>query len=1079
VASKGTNVVNKSVRAGNKSKKHALQPSVVKRSYVSRGVFAPLDTFVRRHVGSGHEKDVEDMLKVMGEETLETLVSKVVPKDIQLGRRLKLPNAEKEPRGENEALAELKATMSKNKLNRNFLGMGYYGSIMPAVILRNVLENPAWYTPYTPYQSEVSQGRLESLLNFQTMVTDLTGMDITGASLLDEATAGAEAMVMAVRHTDKAAVFVSHLMHPQTIATIKTRAEPLNIRVEVGDVMTLKSVEAVKEYATVFVSYPNTDGSLNNYGDLSKMVHEAGNLISCASDLLALTVLENPRQLFEADIVFGSSGRFGLPMGFGGPHAAFLSTTDSLKRLMPGRIIGVSKDARGKLALRMALGTREQHIRREKATSNICTAQALLANLAAMYAIYHGPTGLKDIATAIHAKALTLAKALSSLGFSLSSSSPDLPPSHFFDTLSINTASKGVAASAIIKEGHLLGVNLRKLNDTTITIAIDEVTNKHDLELIVTAFANAAKIQPAEVEKVVSQLEAIGHVVLQSLARSGGVTISNSETLVGVERSAVEVLESMKRSLESKGLSAAQFEMTSDSSNSTISNKSLRSSPLASSSPFSRKTPILTHEVFNRFHSEHEMLRYMYRLQMKDISLTFSMIPLGSCTMKLTATTEMIGVTWPEVGNVHPFAPAEQVQGYKQMLKELQEMLAEITGFHSVSLQPNAGSQGEFAGLLAIRAYHKSRGDGEKRKICLIPTSAHGTNPASAVMVGMVVKPVKCDENGNVDVADLKAKAEQYKEELACLMITYPSTHGVFEATIKEITKIIHENGGQVYLDGANMNAQVGLCRPGDVGADVCHLNLHKTFAIPHGGGGPGMGPIGVAEHLSPFLPGHSLVSTGVDPATASGAVSAAPFGSGSILPIPYMYIKLMGSTGLRKATSTAILNANYMAKRLSSHYDILYTGPNGFVAHEFILDLRPFKAHGIEAEDVAKRLMDYSFHAPTLSFPVAGTLMIEPTESESKQELDRFIDALVRIRHEIQDVIDGKHPKSSNLLKNAPHTQDMLLIDQWNHSYSREDAAYPLPYLRLAKFWPTVARVDNTYGDRNLICSCPPMEDY
>jgi glycine dehydrogenase len=1024
-----------------------------KRAYASRGVFAPLDTFVRRHIGSGHKEDIDAMLKEMGEESLESLVSKVVPKNIQLGRRLKLPNSEKEPRGENEALAELKAIMSKNKVNRNFLGMGYYGSILPPVILRNILENPAWYTPYTPYQSEVSQGRLESLLNFQTMVTDLTGLDITGASLLDEATAGAEAMVMAVRHTNKEAVFVSSLLHPQTIATIQTRAEPLNIRVVVGDVSELKTVDHVKDYATVYVSYPNTDGTLVNYSEISKIVHESGSILSCASDLVALTVLENPRQLFEADIVFGSSGRFGLPMGFGGPHAAFLSTRDSLKRLMPGRIIGVSKDSRGKLALRMALGTREQHIRREKATSNICTAQALLANIAAMYAIYHGPNGLKDIARSIHAKALTLSRALAKLGFQAPQQASQSSQPLFFDTVSINTASKGVSASAVIKEGHVLGGNLRKLNDTTITISLDEVTSKGDLELIITAFANAAKIQPSETAKVIGQLDLIGNDVLSAF-QAGNSIISNTETLTGIDNGSLN-------------------EMLKQGGGNVIV------SPIVSSSPFYRKSPMLTHEVFNKFHSEHEMLRYMYRLQLKDIGLTFSMIPLGSCTMKLTSTTEMIGVTWPEVGNVHPFAPTEQVQGYRQMLSELQEMLAEITGFHSVSLQPNAGSQGEFAGLLAIRAYHKWRGDGEKRKICLIPTSAHGTNPASAVMVGMTVKAVKCDENGNVDVADLKAKAEEHKQELACLMITYPSTHGVFEATIKEITAIIHENGGQVYLDGANMNAQVGLCRPGDVGADVCHLNLHKTFAIPHGGGGPGMGPIGVAQHLAPFLPGHSLVSTGIDPSTASGSVSAAPFGSGSILPIPYMYIKMMGSTGLREATSTAILNANYMAKRLSSHYDILYTGPNGFVAHEFILDLRPFKVHGIEAEDVAKRLMDYSFHAPTLSFPVPGTLMIEPTESESKTELDRFIDALLQIRKEIQDVIDGKHSKTTNPLKNAPHTQDMLLIDEWKNSYSREEAAYPLPYLRVAKFWPTVGRVDNTYGDRNLICSCPPMDEY
>lgn len=1028
-------------------------------------MFAPLDTFVRRHIGSGHVEDEVAMLKTLDKSSLEALVSEVVPKDIQLGRRLNLPGVEKEPRGENEALAELKQIFSKNKIARNFLGMGYYGAILPPVILRNILENPAWYTPYTPYQSEVSQGRLESLLNFQTMVTDLTGMDITGASLLDEATAGAEAMVMAVRHTDKTSIFVSHLMHPQTIATIKTRAEPLNLTIVVGDVTELDTLDKVKDYATVMVSYPATDGSVRNFADLSKLVHEAGNIVCAASDLLALTLLENPRTLFEADIVFGSSGRFGLPMGYGGPHAAFLSTRDSLKRLMPGRIIGVSKDIRGKTALRMALGTREQHIRREKATSNICTAQALLANIAAMYAVYHGPEGLRNIARQVHAKAVTLQKALAKLGFQSTS-----PGTSFFDTLSINTASKGVSATAVVQQGWSLGANFRKLDDSTVTLALDEVTSKADLELVITAFSKAAKIQPAETEKVISQLEEIGHAALKHL-RDGGSAISANESLFGISADGHTV--QTQSELIDKYLKKDIFSEISKDFTSSLQ------SPIVSGSVFQRKTPYLTHEVFNKFHSEHEMLRYMYRLQLKDISLTFSMIPLGSCTMKLTSTSEMIGVTWPEVGNLHPFAPLEQVQGYAQMLTELQQMLAEITGFHSVSLQPNAGSQGEYAGLLAIRAYHKSRGEGEKRKICLIPTSAHGTNPASAVMVGFEVKPVKCDEQGNVDVADLEAKAKQYSSDLACLMITYPSTHGVFEASIKKITSIIHENGGQVYLDGANMNAQVGLCRPGDVGADVCHLNLHKTFAIPHGGGGPGMGPIGVARHLAPFLPGHPLISTGIDPSTASGAVSAAPFGSGSILPIPYMYIKLMGSTGLKKATSTAILNANYMAKRLSQHYDLLYTGPGGYVAHEFILDLRPFKGFGIEAEDVAKRLMDYSFHAPTLSFPVAGTLMVEPTESESKAELDRFVDALISIRAEIQQVVDGKQPKLGNLLKNAPHTQDMLLTSDWAHPYSREDAAYPLPYLRIAKFWPTVARVDNTYGDRNLVCSCPPMSDY
>lgn len=1032
------------------------------KRFASRGVFAPLDTFVRRHIGSLEEEKAK--LALLGEESLESFVAKVVPKDIQLKKRLELPGAEKEPRGENEALAELKSIMSKNTLHTNFLGMGYYGTIMPPVILRNVLENPAWYTPYTPYQSEVSQGRLEALLNFQTMVKDLTGLDIAGASLLDEATAGAEAMVIAVRSTGRNVIFVSNMLHPQTIATIQTRSEPLGIKVIVGDVNEITSKSSasqqhnVSELAAVFVSYPGTDGVIQDFTEISAVAHQNGALVACATDLLALTVLENPQTKFGADIAFGNSGRFGLPMGFGGPHAGFMATRDELKRLMPGRIIGVSKDTRGKMALRMALGTREQHIRREKATSNICTAQALLANIAGMYAIYHGPKGLKDIATSVHAKALTLQRGLEKLGYKVCSASGNSPvgaPVSFFDTLCINTTLKGVAASSVVHQGHLLGANFRKLNDNMVTLALDETTKKADLEVVLTAFGQAAKIQPAEIQKAIAQLDSIGNDVLAQL-EAGGASISNTETLRGFKDHSFEL-----NALPHASGSVAPLE-----------------SPILQSSPFHRSTPYLTHEVFNRYHTEHEMLRYLYRLQMKDISLTFSMIPLGSCTMKLTSTTEMIGVTWPEVGNMHPFVPPEQAAGYKQMLTELQAQLAEITGFYAVSLQPNAGSQGEYAGLLAIRAYHNSRGEGH-RKVCLIPTSAHGTNPASAAMVGMEVKAVKCDEHGNVDVADLRAKAKEYEKELACLMITYPSTHGVFEATIKEITSVVHEHGGQVYLDGANMNAQVGLCRPGDVGADVCHLNLHKTFAIPHGGGGPGMGPIGVAQHLAPFLPGHVLIPTGVDPATASGTISAAPFGSGSILPIPYMYIKLMGSTGLRRASATAILNANYMASRLSKHYPILYTGPNGLVAHEFILDLRPFKQHGIEAEDVAKRLIDFSFHAPTLSFPVPGTLMVEPTESETKSELDRFCDALIQIRQEIQDVIDGKQPKNSNLLKNAPHTQDMLLVDQWTLPYTREQAAYPLPYLRQSKFWPTVSRVDNTYGDRNLICSCPPMEEY
>mmetsp|Transcript_9525 Transcript_9525/g.15607 ORF Transcript_9525/g.15607 Transcript_9525/m.15607 type:complete len:1041 (+) Transcript_9525:114-3236(+) len=953
-------------------------------------VLAPSDTFPRRHTGSG-PKDMQAMLDTLGVATLDDLISETVPASIRMAGPLKLAPGVPE----HQLLKELRAMASENKIFRSYIGMGYYNTITPPVILRNVIESPAWYTPYTPYQPEVSQGRLESLLNYQTMVCDMTGMQIANGSLLDEATAGAEAMTMShnVSSSKSNKFFISKDAHPQTIAVVQSRALLQNVEVIVGDHDTF-DFQATPVFGAL-VQYPTSDGRVIDLETFVKRAHAGEAIVSCATDLLALTLLKPPAD-FDVDIAFGSAQRFGVPLGYGGPHAAFFATRDEYKRQMPGRIIGVSRDVTGKRALRMAMQTREQHIRRDKATSNICTSQALLANTAAFYAVYHGPEGLKQIATRVHSLAKILATGINNLGVGkVDMQTP------FFDTVKVELGSSEKAA-AVIKATEAKGINLRPLG-SAVGISFDETTTTSDVEDLWEAFAGKKAPFTAE-----------------------------------------EVGKSVDISIPSK---------------------------------FARTSQYLTHSTFNSCHTEHEMLRYIYRLQSKDISLAFSMIPLGSCTMKLNATAEMIPITWPEFNSVHPFAPVWQAQGYAKMINSLRLDLAEITGFYDVSLQPNSGAAGEYAGLLCIDAYHKSRGD-KNRTVCLIPTSAHGTNPASAVMAGMKVVTIKCDNNGNIDVVDLKAKAEQYKNDLSALMITYPSTHGVFEETVKDICSLIHSYGGQVYMDGANMNAQVGLCRPGDIGADVCHLNLHKTFCIPHGGGGPGMGPIGVAKHLAPFLPSHPVIPCSGPEAV--GAVSAAPWGSASILPISWMYIHLMGGAGLTEATKFAILNANYMAVRLSKHYKVLYTGSKGRVAHEFILDLRPFKASaGVEPVDVAKRLVDFGFHAPTMSWPVPGTIMVEPTESESKAELDRFVDALITIREEIALIERGLVPRDSNTLKNAPHTTDVVMAEKWTMPYSRAQAAYPAPWTVSSKFWPTVSRVDDVYGDRHLVCTCPPMESY
>ncbi|MDX2272993.1 MAG: aminomethyl-transferring glycine dehydrogenase [Cyanobacteriota bacterium] len=943
-------------------------------------------SFVRRHIGPTPEQ-IQEMLQELGYATLQDLIAKAVPQDILTQQPLRLSTGCSEAEG----LAELREIAQQNQPFRSYLGMGYANCVTPPVIARNILENPGWYTQYTPYQAEIAQGRLEALLNFQTMISDLTGMDIANASLLDEATAAAEAMTMSYALAKGSHCYwVDQGCHPQVVEVLTTRAQPLGIEIVVGDP---GQAELDERFFGLILSYPASDGGIMDYRPLVEQAHQRGLLVTVAADLLSLVLLTPPGE-WGADVVVGSSQRFGIPLGYGGPHAAYFATRESYKRHLPGRLVGASHDAQGQPALRLALQTREQHIRRDKATSNICTAQVLLAIMASMYAVYHGPKGLKAIAERIRRLTLTLQRGLHMLGYRTGSTP-------IFDTLRVKLSTPN--ATHLIQEAQRRQINLRQLDESSIGITLDETTRSQDVVELWEIFAGDTPLAFP-----------VDHVMTEGIP------------------------------------------------------------PLPDL--FARTSSFLTHPVFNRYHSETELLRYLHRLQAKDLSLTTSMIPLGSCTMKLNATAEMLPVSWPEFAQIHPFAPLDQTRGYQILFEQLEGMLAEITGFAGVSLQPNAGSQGEYAGLLVIRAYHQQRGESH-RHICLIPQSAHGTNPASAVMAGMRVVPVACDSAGNIDHADLQAKAAQHQHELAALMITYPSTHGVFETGIQAICQTIHAYGGQVYLDGANLNAQVGLCRPAELGADVCHLNLHKTFCIPHGGGGPGMGPIGVAAHLLPFLPGHRLMQIGET--TAIGAVAAAPWGSASILPISWVYITLMGSRGLRLASEVAILNANYLAHRLDPYYPVLYKGENGLVAHECILDLRQFKrSAGIEVEDIAKRLMDYGFHAPTVSWPVAGTVMIEPTESESKVEMDRFAEAMMAIRAEIAEIEQGLADPHHNLLKNAPHTAEVLLQDHWDRPYSRERAAYPLPWLRQHKFWPSVSRIDNAYGDRHLVCSCSMPED-
>jgi glycine dehydrogenase len=944
-------------------------------------------TFERRHNGPG-EAEIRTMLDAIGYGSLDELVETAIPESIRHRTPLKLAAGA----SEHEALRELREIAKRNRVMRSYIGMGYHDTNMPPVIQRKVLENPAWYTAYTPYQAEIAQGRLEALLNFQTVIIDLTGLPIANASLLDEGTAAAEAMAMceAVRGRGRSRFFVSELCHPQTIDVVRTRARARRWDVVVGDHRTF---EPTDEFFGALVQYPATDGTIDDYRGFIEKAHAADVLVTVATDLLALTLLVPPGEL-GADVVVGSSQRFGVPLGFGGPHAGFFATKDDFKRHIPGRIIGLSRDSRGKPALRMALQTREQHIRREKATSNICTAQVLLAVIAGFYAVYHGPEGLRNIAVRVHRHALTLAEGLRSMGYEVG----DAP---FFDTVRVRAGDRrtGIMDAALER-----GINLRALGNDEITIAFDERVTETDVDDVLAAFAGEGRSAPAA-----------------------------AEIAAGVD--------------------------------------------VAFDDAFARTSDYLTHPVFHRYRSETEMLRYIHRLESRDLSLVHSMIPLGSCTMKLNAAAEMLPVSWSEFAHMHPFAPADQTEGYRALFDQLEGWLAEITGFARVSVQPNAGSQGEYAGLLVIRAYHEANGQ-DQRTVCLIPQSAHGTNPASAVMAGFDVVVVKSDANGNIDIPDLRAKAEQHADRLGALMVTYPSTHGIFEEGIRAICQIVHEHGGLVYMDGANMNAMVGVCRPGDFGADVLHLNLHKTFTIPHGGGGPGVGPIGVSSALAPFLPGHAVVRTGGE--KAIGAVSAAPWGSPGILPIPWMYIRMMGGEGLTRATKIAILNANYVARRLQEHYPVLYTGRNGTVAHECIIDPRPLRnSSGVEAADIAKRLMDYGFHAPTVSFPVAGTLMIEPTESESLEELDRFCEALIGIRDEIREIEIGIADRDDNLLKNAPHTADMVIADEWTHPYGRERAAYPAPWTREQKFWPAVGLIESAAGDRNLVCACVPTEEY
>lgn len=948
------------------------------------------DDFARRHIGPG-DKDRREMLQALGLASIDELIEKTVPASIRLKRPLKM----EDPVCENEILETLHAIASKNRIWRSYIGMGYYNCSVPQTILRNLLENSGWVTQYTPYQPEVSQGRLESLLNYQTMVSDITGLDMANASLLDEATAAAEAMQLCHRYNKRRKFFVDPRCHPQTIAVVQTRAKYRGVLVELK--LPHEMDFSGKDVSGVLFQYPDTEGKVEDFTELVERAHQTGSLTCCATDLLALCILRPPGE-FGVDIALGNSQRFGVPLGYGGPHAAFFAVRESLVRMMPGRMVGVTRDATGKEVYRLALQTREQHIRRDKATSNICTAQALLANMAAMFAIYHGSHGLKHIAKRVHNATLILSEGLKRAGHQLQH---DL----FFDTLKVQC---GCSVQEVLGRAAQRQINFRLFDDGTLGISLDETVTEKDLDDLLWIF--------------------------------------------GCESSAELVAEGMGE--ERRGLLG---------------------------SPFKRTSPFLTHQVFNSYHSETNLVRYMKKLENKDISLVHSMIPLGSCTMKLNSSSELTPITWREFANIHPFVPLDQAQGYQQLFQELEKDLCEITGYDRVSFQPNSGAQGEYAGLATIRAYLDQKGE-RHRTVCLIPKSAHGTNPASAYMAGMKIQPVEVDRYGNIDVAHLKAMVDQHKENLAAIMITYPSTNGVFEENISDVCALIHRHGGQVYLDGANMNAQVGICRPGDFGSDVSHLNLHKTFCIPHGGGGPGMGPIGVKKHLVPFLPSHPIVSLKPNEDTwPVGTVSAAPWGSSSILPISWAYIKMMGGKGLKEATEIAILNANYMAKRLEKHYRVLFRGARGYVAHEFILDTRTFKkSANIEAVDVAKRLQDYGFHAPTMSWPVAGTLMIEPTESEDKAELDRFCDAMISIRQEIADIEEGRIDSRVNPLKMSPHSLTCVTSSHWDRPYSREVAAFPLPFVKPEnKFWPTIARIDDIYGDQHLVCTCPPMEVY
>jgi glycine dehydrogenase len=942
-------------------------------------------SFARRHIGP-NEVETEEMLGTVGYQNLAALIDATVPKNIRLDRPLNLPEA----KSESEALAELRAISKKNKIAKSFIGAGYSDSITPPVIQRNILENPGWYTAYTPYQAELAQGRLEALLNFQTMIVDLSKLDIANASMLDEATAAAEAMTLChAAIADRKTFFVADDCHPETIEVVRTRAKPLGIEVKTDNHARVKLDESV---FGALVQYPATDGAIYDYTEFVKQAHDVGALVVVAADILALTLLKPPGE-FGADVAVGNSQRFGVPLGFGGPHAAYFATRDQYKRHMPGRLVGVSHDAEGRPTYRLALQTREQHIRRDKATSNICTAQVLLAVIASMYAVYHGPRGLRAIAERVHRLTSQFADGLRALGLKIAHE-------NFFDTIRIEVESSAVT----LEHAQKAGCNLRALGPRAVGVSFDETTTERDIEILMSIFRGTPVRDLAD--------DDLG------------------EPPVHIPHSVI------------------------------------------------RSSQFLTHPVFNAHDTETEMLRYLKKLESRDLSLCHSMIPLGSCTMKLNATAEMFPISWPEFAKLHPFAPDSQTSGYIEMCQQLEKWLAEITGFAAVSLQPNAGSQGEYAGLLAIREYHASRGKAH-RNVCLIPTSAHGTNPASAVMAGLQVVAVATLKDGDIDLADLRAKADAHARDLAALMVTYPSTHGVFEPTIREICEIVHKHGGQVYMDGANMNAQCGLCRPGDYGADVCHLNLHKTFCIPHGGGGPGVGPIGVAKHLVPFLPAVASLIADVELNKRVGPVAQAPYGSASILTISWMYIRMMGADGLKRASEIAILNANYIAKKLDPHFQVLFKGQRGLVAHECIVDLRQWKSVGVEVEDVAKRLMDYGFHAPTVSWPVAGTMMIEPTESEPKHELDRFCDAMISIRAEIDAIANGKADRQNNLLKNAPHTARQIASEKWDHAYSREQAAFPAPWTREHKFWPSVARIDNVYGDRNLFCSCPPIEDF